>query len=75
MTDVDFGPPSGEEHHECTSTRDGEWIVFRCRRCPDYERRINWRTGASHVQSVGHDVRHSGYHVPLEHQVSSRYLH
>jgi hypothetical protein len=75
MTEIEFGPPSGPDHHECTSTRDGDWIVFLCPRCPDYERRINWRTGTSQVRSVSPEVRHSGQHVPLEHQVTSRYLH
>ena len=75
MKDVEFGPPSGPEHHECTSTRDGDWIVFRCRRCPDYERSVNWRTGASQARNVRPDMRHSGHHVPLEYQASSRYLH
>jgi hypothetical protein len=32
------------ESHECTSSIEGEWIVFRCPVCEDFERRIHLRT-------------------------------
>ena len=75
MQEVAFGPALGPDHHECTSTRSGDWIIFRCPRCLDYERRLNWRTGASHARNVRPDLRHSGRHVPIEYQADSRYLH
>lgn len=75
MKEVGFGPPSGPEHHPCTSTRDGDWIIFRCGRCPDYERRMNWRTGASQVHNPQPDFQHSGHHVPFAPPVESPYVH
>jgi hypothetical protein len=75
VQNVEIGPPWGPDHHKCTSTVEGDWIVFRCRHCPDYERRVNSRTGASRASNVRADVRHSGYHVPVEDQVRSGYLH
>jgi len=75
MQEVAFGPTSGPDHHECTSTRSGDWIVFRCPRCPDYERRLNWRTGATHALNVRPELRHFGHHVPIECQADTRYFH
>jgi hypothetical protein len=74
MQEVEFGPPPGSDQHTCSSTVEGDWVVFRCRRCPDYERRVNWRTGATRASNVRPDVPHFGNHVPLEHQVRSGYL-
>jgi hypothetical protein len=74
IEEVDFGPLSSPDDHKCTSSVDGDWIVFRCRRCPDYERRVNWRTGASRSSNVQPDVRHFGHHVPIENQIRSPYL-
>ena len=30
--------------HRCTSEINGDWVVFRCPHCPDYERRISLKT-------------------------------
>jgi hypothetical protein len=75
MKQVEFGSPEGPDHHECTSTRVGDWLIFRCPLCPDYERLLNWRTGASHARNVRPDLRHSGRYVPIEDRVTSRYVH
>ena len=36
------GIPAGS--HKCTSEVQGDWVVFRCEHCQDYERRINLKT-------------------------------
>lgn len=30
-----------ENKHKCYAEREGDWIVFRCLICDDFERRIN----------------------------------
>ena len=75
MQEVEIGPPSGPDHHECTSTTEGDWIIFRCRRCPDYERWLNSHTGETRAWNVRPELRHSGHLVPIEYQVRSGYLH
>ena len=30
-----------ENKHKCYAERDGDWVVFRCTLCRDFERRIN----------------------------------
>lgn len=44
------GIPAGS--HKCTSEVQGDWVVFRCEHCPDYERRINWKTGETTVKGA-----------------------
>lgn len=39
------------EVHQCTSFREGDFIVWRCPVCENYERRFNLRTG--HMKCVG----------------------
>ena len=46
--------------HECTSYRDGDWIIFRCPLCPGYERRFNWVTGEMQVDRAGSKAQHTG---------------
>ncbi len=31
--------------HECKTYRDGDWLVFYCTTCKDYEKRLNFKTG------------------------------
>ncbi len=64
MQSIDFGNFQTNPAHECDSYRNGDWIIFRCPSCPDYERRINWRTGKIMVKNSRPDVMHSGTHVP-----------
>ncbi|HGY54844.1 MAG TPA: hypothetical protein ENK44_04000 [Caldithrix abyssi] len=52
--------------HECESHRDGDWIIFRCPLCPDYERRFNWRTDEMKVKGDHPRVSHSGKYYPHE---------
>lgn len=47
-------------HHQCTTLRDGDWIIWRCHLCPQYERRLNARTGEMKVNRGGSDAQHTG---------------
>ena len=58
-----------ETNHVCESYRDGKWIIYHCKSCPGYERRINWETGDVQVKGSSAEIQHSGQHVPVE------YLH
>jgi len=64
--DVDMHPAPGYAHHECTATRDGDWLVFLCAQCSDYERRLNWRTGETSARNSSPDINHSGRYFAAE---------
>ena len=66
MLRFNFEPPSGNEKHYCDSIRDGDWIIYRCIKCPDYERKINRRTKEMKVKGSVQNIFHSGYSVPNE---------
>ncbi|RMF58040.1 MAG: hypothetical protein D6748_09825 [Calditrichaeota bacterium] len=66
MKRIDFNAPDETITHECESHREGDWIVFHCPECPDYERRINWRTGEMIVKNSDPFIRHQGHHIPEE---------
>lgn len=75
MQEIDFGDVSDSVQHQCEATREEDWVVFRCPQCPDYERRLNWRTGAMQVRNVKADIRHSGAYTPPELSSGSTQLH
>ena len=52
-------------HHNCNSSTEGDWVVFRCPICKSYERRINMLTGETRVKNIISVVSHSGLHIPL----------
>jgi hypothetical protein len=62
------------EDHECEAHREGDWIVFRCPDCSNYERRFNWRTGQMKVKNDTPYINHRGEHVPPDamHSLFSR---
>lgn len=45
--------------HVCTSFVSGEWVVFKCPFCDEYERRYNFRTGEMCVKGMT-DFSHVG---------------
>ena len=57
------------DRHQCESYRDGDWIIFTCPKCLNYERRLNWRTGEMMVKD-GEDpyILHAGEYFPTEYQ-------
>ncbi len=32
-------------HHECKQRLDGDWVIFYCTTCKNYEKRLNQKTG------------------------------
>lgn len=55
-----------KEYHTCESRREGDWIIFTCSHCPEYENRINFKT----EQRISHptantNVFHQGVFVPV----------
>lgn len=65
MQSFDFLEPDAALVHQCDSYRKGDWIVFRCPSCHDYERKINWKTGEVSVKNSREHVLHEGKHVPF----------
>ncbi|RMG27422.1 MAG: hypothetical protein D6730_07250 [Bacteroidetes bacterium] len=65
MKVLNFGDLDSIPTHACEAHRSGDWIVFRCAECPDYERRINWRTGEVKVRNSS-EVLHSGTYLPYQ---------
>jgi hypothetical protein len=51
------------DQHECDSVMEGDWVIFRCSICRDYERRINTVTGETKVKNGSSSVRHTGRHI------------
>lgn len=49
-----------DNHHQCTTHRFGDWIIWRCPLCPTYERRLNAVTGEMKIKRGGSDAQHTG---------------
>lgn len=64
---IEFGDPSDVPEHECDVKREGDWMVFTCPKCPEYERRINGRTHEMSVKKSYALVNHSGTYDPFVH--------
>jgi len=63
MHEINFSFNNSEhDQHECDSYIEGDWVVFRCPICKDYERRINAVTGEMKVKNGSSTVRHLGFH-------------
>lgn len=63
MNVLDFGELDQIPTHQCDSYRKGDWIVFKCPQCHDYERKVNWKTGEVRVKNST-EVLHSGKYLP-----------
>jgi hypothetical protein len=64
MYQIEIGSSKGPEHHKCKGSLEGDWIVFKCPICQDYERRINRTTGEMKVFNQRSFINHSGMHFP-----------
>jgi hypothetical protein len=62
MYEIDF-PANPDMIHESDAVTEGDWVVFRCPICKDYERRINTVTDEMKVKNVSPTVCHSGCHI------------
>lgn len=58
MFKITMNNRSDVERHECEAVRIGDWIIYRCPRCSDYEHRYNWRTGNIKTQGSASKVHH-----------------
>lgn len=68
MLNINFDPGEVVEAHECTAHRVGDWIIYRCEQCPEYERRYNWRTGEMKVRHSKKQCLHKGSYFPEEYE-------
>ena len=53
------------ETHQCIAEREGDWITFRCPKCSDYVRRMNYKTGEMIAPKRYNPYRHTGMHLPV----------
>jgi hypothetical protein len=54
-----------ELKHTCVVTHEGEWAIFKCPICDDYERRINLKTGEMKSKiGIENTVLHNGMLMP-----------
>ena len=60
-----------DEQHQCIGHKEGDWIIFTCPICRDYERRINWKTHQVKVKKGSSMATHAGSHAPLKSSVKS----
>lgn len=53
-----------ENHHKCYVEKEGDWLVFRCPLCHEYERRINLKTRESKlIADFDNFIPHYGYFI------------
>ena len=61
--------------HECQSHRKGDWIVYTCAHCPDYERRYHLKTGQMKVKPAADPtILHRGVSNNYDHAMIQRSL-
>lgn len=53
-------------YHTCESRREGDWIIFTCPHCSEYENRFNIRT-EERISHPAYDssIFHQGSFVPV----------
>ena len=71
MFDISFQFPPPPDAHECEATSLGDWIVYRCPQCSDYERWYNRRTGHVKTKGLKTKIQHWGVY----HKVAPEHLH
>jgi hypothetical protein len=62
MYEIEVGSSNSPEQHKCKASLEGDWIVFKCPICHDYERRINRTTREMKVFNQSSSINHSGMH-------------
>ena len=61
-----FNAESPETRHICESRKEGEWVVFVCPHCPDFERRMHLKTGQMKTRPAADPyILHEGVFVPV----------
>ena len=62
-SNINFGNMD-DDAHKCYGEQEGDWVVFRCPVCEDYERRINLKTGEMKSQYDKDNVtQHHGFYM------------
>lgn len=63
MPTIEFDHSKGNKH-ECASKKIGDWIIYTCPHCPDYQRKQNIKTDEMKVRcdKNNHNL-HSGSYV------------
>ena len=52
--------------HKCIATRKGDWVIFTCPICKDYERHMNLYSGNMKlVKGYYNEIPHQGFHAPV----------
>ena len=49
--------------HSCESRLEGDWIIWTCRECEGYERKLNWRTGEMRAKRTPTTAEHYGMNL------------
>jgi len=58
---VQFNVTDTYNHHKCYSEKEGDWLVYRCFLCDDFERRYHTRTRTwKHKQHPDNPALHHG---------------
>ncbi len=66
MEDAIIKFDENELRHTCITSREGEWVIFKCPICKDYERRMNLRTGEMKSKiGMTNTILHSGMMMPV----------
>lgn len=52
--------PTEKETHQCTSYKEGDWVVFKCPICPQYEHRMNLIDNRMRTKGSSDDIQHTG---------------
>lgn len=66
MASIEFGGSGNKDrNHKCYTEQKGDWIIFRCHQCPDYERRMHLKTGKMKFKNNSEDsgILHNGFFV------------
>ena len=56
---------SQEVEHQCIGHKEGDWIIFTCPVCKDYQRLINCVTKQVTVRKGRTNAVHIGSHAPV----------
>lgn len=51
---------SENETHKCTSYKEGDWVIFKCPICLQYERRMNLINGKMKTKGSSENILHTG---------------
>ncbi|MCU0348042.1 MAG: hypothetical protein MUC59_13960 [Saprospiraceae bacterium] len=54
-----------EVEHHCIGHKEGDWIIFTCPVCRDYQRQINCVTKQVTVRKGNSNAIHIGSHAPV----------